>query len=180
MKFQKREVPSSGSDKFVKFKDGESKNVILRGEVYEYKMKWVNNKSILTTPQDPEGKSRFKVNAIVYEAGAFKAMIFEFPLTVYNKLADVNSEYPLDTTKIKITRQGIGTDTEYHILPLAAEKDKLTPNILAQISAIPLNILDTKPSQSTSSSPRMSDFPKDEVDHDFGEPPPEMDSELPF
>lgn len=169
MKFQKRAESSGGSDKFLKFKDGESRNLILRGEVLEHWIKWVNGKGIAVPKDDPSAKSRFKVNALAYENGAFKAYIWEISVQVYNQLASIAEEYPMDQTKIKVSRQGIGMDTVYMILPLVSEKDKLTPAILTQIAAIPLNILDTK-------SPPKSP----EVDHDFGEPPPEMDSELPF
>lgn len=145
MKFQKRtESPGGGSDKFLKLKDGESKTLILKGEIFEYHCKWDGK----TYSPDPGGTSRFRINAIVYEEGKFSAKTWEFPVTVYNQLADINSEYPLDKTKIKLTRQGTGTDTVYHILPLVSEKDKLTPAIISQLDAVTLNILDTKPNPS--------------------------------
>ena len=169
MKFNKREVSSGGgSDKFLKFKDGESKNIILRGEIFEFYNRWVGGKGQACGPNDPGATSRFKVNAIIYEGGAFSAKIWEFPLTVYNQLADINSEYPLESTKIKVTRQGTGTDTVYHILPLVSAKDTLSPAILKHIEAVPMNILDAKPKVQSQ-------------EHDFGPPPPEADDEiLPF
>lgn len=177
MKFQKRDIQSGDgkNDKFLKLKDGESKNIILRGEVYEFWMKWVNGKSVTVQKQDPEAKSRFKINALIYEEGRFKATIWEFPVTVYNQLADVAAEYPLERTKIKLSRQGTGTDTVYHILPLVSEKDKLSPQVLAQIEAVSLNILDTQ-----HPSPSGKIFPKDEDDGGFGDPPPESYDEIPF
>lgn len=139
MKFTKRsESAHGGVDKYIKFKDGESKNLVLRGEVYEFKNKWVNGKGVVCADNDPEGKSRFKVNAILKEGEALVAKIWEFPLTVYRQLGAINEEYPLETTKIKVTRHGVGTDTEYNILPL---KDVVPP----AVAQVDLNILDTKP-----------------------------------
>ena len=139
MKFTKREIKSGGggSEKYLRWQDGESKILILRGEPHEFYMKWVNGKSVMTGPTDPEGKSRFKINAIVSDNGNYSAKIWEFPLTVYNKLSDINLEYALETTAIKVTRQGTGTDTEYHLLPLLKVK---IPNALDRIE---LNTLDT-------------------------------------
>lgn len=170
MKLNKRELSAGGgSDKFLKFKDRESKSVVLRGEIHEFHIKWVNGRSVDALANEPGAMSRFKVNAVAYEEGKFVARIWEISLTVYNKLCDVNDEYPLEKTKIKITRQGTGTDTEYHVLPLVSQKDILSPAILAQIEAVPLNILDAKPKTQTQ-------------DHSFGAPPPESydDESIPF
>lgn len=143
MKFTKREVATGGgNEKYLKWKDGESKTLILRGEVYEFYMKWVNGKGMATTADDPEKKSRFKANAIIADGGNYSAKIWEFPLTVYNKLADINLEYALETTAIKVTRQGMGTDTEYHLLPLLKVK------IPQSLDRIEMNILNTAKSAS--------------------------------
>lgn len=170
MRFQKREVGSqSGSDKFLKLQDGEPRTLCLQGEIYEFYVKWVNKKPIIVNENDPEGNLRFKVNAIVYEDGVFRAKIWEFPLTVYNQLADINSEYPLESIKIKVTRQGIAPNVNYHILPLLSEKDRLTPALLEKIKAVELNLLDLKPKGS----------PAQDWAPDFGEPPPD-DDEIPI
>lgn len=142
MKLPRRDVKSSdgsGSAKYLKFKDGETKNVIFRGEVYEFKNKWVNGKGIICEDNDPEGTSRFKINAIIFEDGTPVVKIWEFPLIIYNKLSDINSEYPLEDTVIKITRQGSGRDTEYQLLPL------IKIQIPKSIDKLDLNILDAKP-----------------------------------
>lgn len=171
MKFQKREVKSSdsgGSDKYLKFKDGESKSVILRGEIYEFKNKWVNGKGVICDANDPEGKSRFRINAVTLEGGQLTVKIWELPLTVYNQLADINSEYPLEKTKLKVTRQGTGTDTVYHILPLLSEKDQITLNIQGALAKLDLHILDNK---------AKAHAPPNGWD---GEPMPSADDSLPF
>lgn len=165
MKFTKRQESSGGgSDKFLKFKDGETQNVIFKGEIYEFHMKWINGKSVLIEATDPEAKVRFKLNAIVSENGAYKAKIWEFPLTIYNKLCDINSEYPLENTVIKITRQGTGTDTEYHLLPL------LKVPVPKALDRIDLNILDAGAKKTPQAPPNGWD----------GEDPGANEPELPF
>lgn len=143
MKFTKREMPTgngNGAGIFMKFKDGESKNGVFRGEIYEFRQKWENGRSLLVATDDPEGKDRFRLNFVVFEDGQFKAKIFEFGLTVYNQLADIADEYDLETTKVKITRRGTGTDTTWTIMPLL--KEPLSPATLGEIEAVPMNILE--------------------------------------
>jgi hypothetical protein len=123
MKFSKREiVQSEGSGLFLKLGDGESVTGVFRGDVYEFYSKWVGNRSQLTTPEDPEGKSRFRLNFVTKEGDRWTAKIWEFGTIVYNQLAELNDEYTLDETKVKVTRRGTGTDTTYSILPLLKEK----------------------------------------------------------
>lgn len=173
MKFQKRTVQSGSGDSafFFKLKDGEAKSGVLRGEIFEFYIKWINNKSVQTTIADPQAKSRFKVNLVVYEEGAFKAKIWEFGVLVYNKIADIAEEYDVTKTKIKISRQGTGTDTEYHLLPLL--KEPLTPSVLSQIEAVKLNILD---------GAKKVEMDADGFPPDFGDPPPgfQAGDEIPF
>lgn len=167
MKFTKRSAPgpSGGVDKYLKFKDGESKNLWLTGEIYEFYMKWVNGKSQVVEPTDSEGKSRFRVNAGLIEDGKPVMKIWEFPLTVYRALGAVNEEYPLETIKIKVTRHGMGTDTEYNVLPLL--RDKIEPALKAQ----DLHILNNKPAQAKPlASPNGWD----------NEPMPDESDEIPF
>lgn len=145
MNFKKREIPKGeGGNLFLRLKDGESIKGVCRGEIHEFHMKWVGNRSQLCEPNDPEAKFRFRLNIIVPENGSFVPKIWEFGLTIYNQLADIAEEYDLEKTKIKITRRGTGTDTVYLILPLL--KEPLTPKQLNEIEAVPLNILEHKES----------------------------------
>lgn len=168
MKFTKRQAPGSsgGTDKYLKIKDGESKSLWLTGEIYEFYMKWVNGKSVNVEPTDPEGKSRFRVNAGMIEDGKPVMKIWEFPLTVYRQLSAINEEYPLETIKIKVSRHGSGTDTEYHVLPLL--RDKIEPSL----KLMDLHILNNKPAQA---KPMAS--PPNGWDN---EPMPEEHDEIPF
>lgn len=145
MKFTKREIPS-GDGKgglFLKFKDGESKVGVFRGELYEYFQVWENGKSQVVSEEHPGAKSRFRLNFVTKEDGEMKVRIFEFGLTVYNMLADLSEEYDLEQTAVKITRRGVGTDTTYMVIP---SKIQPTAVQLKEISSLPLNILEHKES----------------------------------
>lgn len=145
MKLPKKDMPtqeSSGSSLFLRLKDGESVTGICRGEAYEFRQKWMNGKSTLVDESDPEGKLRFRLNFVTPEDGKLTAKIFEFGLVVYGQLSEINDEYPLEKTKIKITRRGTGTDTIYMILPIL--KEPISPKLMKDIEAVPLNILEHK------------------------------------
>jgi hypothetical protein len=145
MKFTKREMPTSNGSNgtmFLKFKDGEAKTGVLRGDIYEFTQVWENGKSQVVEESHPDGKSRFRLNFVTQEDGKFVAKIFEFGLTVYNQLADIAEEYELDKTKIKISRRGTGMDTVWNILPLL--KEPIPPKLLKDLEAVPLNILEHK------------------------------------
>lgn len=144
MKFQKRVLKrlsdGGGSNLFLKIGDGESNKGVCRGEVYEFYQKWEGGRSQVVTADDPSGKSRFRVNLIVEEDGVLVAKIWEFGLPVYNQLSDINEEYDVDKTKIKISRRGSGKGTEWAVLPLL--KEPLSERQLKDISSVKLNLLD--------------------------------------
>lgn len=142
MKFQKREMPAGeGKGTFLKFKDGESKVGVLRGEVYEFFQMWEGGKSQVVPEEHPGAKSRFRLNFVTKEEGEVKAKIFEFGLTIYNQLAEISEDYDLEQTAVKITRRGTGTDTIYMIIPA---KEQPSASQLKTIQAIPLNPLEHK------------------------------------
>lgn len=144
MKFTKREISSSenGNGVFLKLKDGESVTGVFRGEVYEFRSKWENGKSKLVDEKDPEGKTRFRLNFVMREGDKFVPKIWEFGVSVYNQLADINEEYDLTQTKVKLTRRGTGTDTTYSILPLL--KEPIPPKVMKEIEDVILNVLEHK------------------------------------
>lgn len=141
MKFQKREVPEGKGGLFLKFKDGESKVGVFKGEIYEFFQLWENGKSKVVNDDTPGAKSRFRLNFLTKEDGEMKPRIFEFGLTVYNMLAEISEDYDLEKTAVKITRRGTGTDTTYIIIP---SKDQPNANQLKIIDSIDLNILEHK------------------------------------
>ena len=143
MKFQKRDIPT-GDGKgglFLKFKDGESKVGVFRGEVFEFFQVWEGGKSQVVDPDHPMAKSRFRLNFCTKEDGEMKVKIFEFGLTVYNQLAEISVDYDLEQTAVKITRRGTGTDTVYMIIPA---KEQPTASQLKAIQALPINFLEHK------------------------------------
>ncbi len=167
MRFKKREhTESHDGGKFLKLKDGESVQLVFRGEIFERRVKWDGK----TYVEDPSGNSRYKVNAVIFnlETKKFEAKIYEFPPTVYDTLSSINEEMPLEKTKIKITRQGTGTDTNYVIIPLGP----VPANAIAAIEAVSLNILDggSKP------KPKLDE---DGFPPDFGDPGPQASGYMP-
>ena len=152
MKFEKRDMPA-GDGKggtFLKFKDGESKVGVLRGEIYEFYQVWEGNKSHVVDSDHPQAKSRFRLNFVTKEDGELKVKIFEFGLTIYNQLAELSEEYDLEQTAVKITRRGTGTDTVYMIIPA---KDQPNASQLKAIQALPLNILEHKDQPKAQANP---------------------------
>lgn len=143
MKFEKRDIPKGDGTGglFLRFKDGDSKVGVFRGEIYELFQKWENGKAHLVEQSDPEAKSRFRLNFVTKEDGEMRVKIFEFGLTIYNQLAEISEDYDVDKTALKITRRGTGTDTVYILIPA---KEQPTPAQMKSITALPLNILNHK------------------------------------
>lgn len=168
MRFTRREVSNGdgGGNIFLKLKDGESVNGVLRGEIYEFYAKWVQGRGyVLVDESDPEGKSRYRINIIVREENRFVAKIWEFGITVNNQVADIQADLEaakekLDETKLKITRHGGGTSTEYNVL---ASREKMTPKMLKEIAAVPLNILEHKNKPAVPMPDADDDFMKEEL-----------------
>lgn len=154
MQFKKFEVPlkGEGAGMFLKFSDGQTITTILRGEIHEFYTKWEGGKATNVVEGTPGAKVRFSVNAIIHDGSKFTAKVWDFGVAVYNQLSDIHDEYPLSTTKIKITRKGTGLDTTYNILPLLKESDQVTQKQLKEIESIPLNILDKKTSTQTTTT----------------------------
>jgi hypothetical protein len=170
MRFEKKE--KKGNSGFLSLKDGESVKGVYRGEIHEYRVKWENGKYVEVPETDSSRMNRFKLNFITFREGKFIALVHEFGVTIYDQLASIHSEYDLQSTKVKVSRQGsTKDDTVYHVLPLL--KEPLSAALLEQIEAMPLNILNA------SIKMKLPDYPEP---NDFGEPPPEDEGpqNLPF
>lgn len=167
MKFiRQQQETHKGPGKFLKVEDGGSVNGIFRGEIFTFYNKWVNGKGTVCHPDDPGAKPRFKLNFVTYEDGKFIAKIFEFPQTVYNQLADIAEVYPLEKTKVKVTRRGTGTDTVYNFIALTNEP--ISPVTMTQIEAVSLHVLDDK------TQPKQSGVVKQGWADQPGDPGPEL------
>lgn len=117
------------SENFIKLKDKESISGIFQGDPFDYKTHWVQtlkNYAICkgegcehcATGNKPS--TRFRVNFVVKDPSTNKmvARIFESNATTYSSMRELNKDYPLDKTVVKITRNGSGPKTTYQILPV--------------------------------------------------------------
>jgi hypothetical protein len=131
-----------GKELFLKLKDGESVRGLFQGEPRVFTAIW-DGQTYVETPKADGGKFRFSVNILVEENGKWTAKIFEQGAVVYSSLKDLNEEYPLEDTLVKITRNGEKTETTYSILPVPpkAQPDEKT---LKKIKEIPLHSLEKK------------------------------------
>lgn len=144
MKFRNdEELPESGGSKnFLKLKDKESVQGIFMGELHEFFVLWGNNKSREVQEGTPEAKFRFRVNFISKEGAVYVPKIFEQGSIVYKQLRELHEEYDLEKTMVKITRNGLGTDTTYSLLPLL--KHVITKDVAEHLKEIELLPLESK------------------------------------
>lgn len=148
MKFKEHVSENSSGGAFLKLADGESVNGVFVGDIYEFWGKWDGKTTVVAAEGDEGAKLRFRCNFITTEPGTEELVvkIWEFPLMIYNQLKDINEEYPLEQTKMKITRKGVKTNTEYTIMPLVGGKNALKPEQVQLLSKIPLLKLEKKAS----------------------------------
>ena len=174
MEFKSRpKQASGGGDQFLKLIDGESVVGVFRGKIHTFYNKWVNGKSELASPDDPQAKCRHRVNVVIVVDNKPVARVFEFSDPVYDQLAEINNEYPLESIKIKITRMGIDKNTRYSFIPLAKQ-----PVNIKAIEQVELHILNKNQGPEIPSAeppPGWSDFPPPDEEPNF-----EDASEIPF
>lgn len=112
---------------FVKIKDGETVNLILRGRLHAYKIHWGQGKSVpCVGKKDCElcrdgnkAKFRFNANVIVKEGSDYVVKIWEQGWTTFEQLREWGKEMDLEITPIKVSRKGSGqNDTTYLMVPL--------------------------------------------------------------
>jgi hypothetical protein len=147
MKFIKRELPKTdgGSGMFLRFKDGEARVGVFKGEIYEFHQIWEGGKSKVVSDDHPGAKSRFRLNFLSKVDGEMKPQIFEFGLMVYNMLAEISEDYDLEKTAVKITRRGTGTDTTYIIIPAKEQPNAAQLKTLAAIELLTLEHKESTP-----------------------------------
>ena len=143
MKFRSDIPEGGGSKNYLKLKDKESAIGIFRGELHEYAVLWEGQKSSVVAEGTPGAKFRFKVNFVIKDGASYVPKIFEQGLTVYKQLAELHAEYDLETTVIKVTRNGTGTDTTYSLLPLL--KQTLSKEVLKHLGTLELHALEQAP-----------------------------------
>lgn len=149
-----KDLPETGGSKwYLKLKDKESVAGVFRGNPHEFYVVWENGKSNVVDESNPDGKFRFRINFVVKEGDNYAPKIFENSRTVYEMLKELSKEYDLETTVIKITRSGSGTDTTYSLLPLL--KQALTPEATAHLAGLQLLELAPKTAPPQSMSERL-------------------------
>jgi hypothetical protein len=139
MKFRNDLPESGGSKNYLKLKDKESISGIFRGDLMEFYVFWENGRSKVVSQDTPDAKFRFKINFVVKEGAVYVPKIFEQGANVYRQLAELHEEYDLESTVVKLTRNGTGTDTTYSLLPLLKQTiTKETMALLETIELLPL------------------------------------------
>ncbi len=132
---------STGSTKYLKLKDGESVNIILRGNVHRFFSIFGVKGEV--SREMPGAKLRYKVNAIVSIEGKFEAKILEYGKMINDEFYKCSQVCDVTKTKLKLSCRGKGLKTEYFAMPIVNEP--IPPAVMKQIEAVPLNMLDTKP-----------------------------------
>lgn len=173
------------SKHFVKLKDKDSIVGVFRGDPYDFKQHWVGDRSQVCQAKSgpcPECEKknkpgfRFRLNFVTKENGLFLAKIFEQGWNVYEQLKALHQgDYKLDKTIVRITRNGMGKQTSYTIIPIP--KGDVTPAIEKDISSIKLHDLQNLAQEEPGA---LGDAPP-LSDHDFGAfAPHDSSNDIPF
>lgn len=127
-------VEESGSELFVKLKDGEEIIGVFRGEPYCFRQIFKDQTEYPVDAFLKGASFKFKIAFITKDEGKYVAKIFQGSKRVSETLLDAKNEYGLDCT-FKVKRTGSGKDdTRYSIL----FKAKLSPAELKEINSIEL------------------------------------------
>ncbi len=130
----------TSSNSFLKLKDGDVFMGVFRGEPHEFHVRWENSKSIPCLPSNANAKFRCRLNFVVKDAeGKYVPRIWEIGPRVYNQLKELNVDWKLDKTVVKVSRKGKGlNDTEYSITPTKAVVDDKLEALLSQVVLLDL------------------------------------------
>ena len=137
-----RVTKKHATGKFGKLENGRSCLGAFVGGPHAVEVHWLNNASVICTgdgcaqcAQRLPTKARVRMNFFDLGEGAMK--IWEGGSPFFRDLKILKKKYGLDAMAFEITRQGVGKNTKYTILP-----DKpLTPEQKARIAAAPLHDL---------------------------------------
>lgn len=174
--FKSNPKEGGSDDLFVKLKDGEFIEGVFRGAPFEYQIIWddKNNKSIFYTGKE-EGvpRFRFRLNFVIWDAQekAFKAKIFEQGPRFYNQLKDLNTDWPLHSSWVKITRKGEKLNTEYLVVP----KKTIPEEQLKVIRNVDLNKFSAKDFE-----PKQDSEPKEIAKGPLASEPQFTEDDIPF
>ncbi len=133
---QESVVMGHKGDLFLRLKDGDSATGVFKGEFLEFKKIGWGKDSQEFPVTHSEGSLRFRINFVTPE---LTAKIWEFGITTYNILKDINAEMPLEKTKVKISRRGSTKEnTSYTVIPIGPVSEEG----LKKIEGVSLNLLD--------------------------------------
>lgn len=165
MKFPERS--ESRSKHILKMKPEESITGIFRGDIYTFRQHWENKKAFpcleINCPRCDAGQKssfRFQLNFIFKENAVLVSKIFEQGWTVMEQLEELNKDYPLEMTLVKITRKGNGTDTTYTILP--AKDFLVKPAQEKEIAKVQLHVLEPAAAVGAKQAASAVDMPDDD------------------
>lgn len=146
MKFDANPPRGGGGKNYIKLESGQSISGVFRGEPHDFFVHWLDKKSAECSGDSCQhckngdrARFRFRINFVTAENGALIAKVFESNGAVYDQLKALNDECDLEWTKVKITRQGQGQQTNYYVMPLPKQEWK--PETEKQINEIKLNDL---------------------------------------
>jgi hypothetical protein len=148
MKFTEEPTQSSGGGKsmFLKIADGESVYCVLRGDIKVSYSRWTGTTYEPAKKGEQGASMRFKVNAIVAEDKKPVAKILEGGGHLYFDLKNINEEFPLETTMIKITRTGVKQNTRFTV-SVAGPKAQPDEKTMKAIEAVKLHPLESTKGQ---------------------------------
>lgn len=138
--------PSSGGGTFVKF-DQEPVIGVVRGDFVFLQRHFVNKKSLTcpgadscelcqTGKKDDRAQSKFRVNFVQYENGAYASKILEGGKRLYEALQGVGKRVLLNKNAIEIERTGKDSQTQYQVF--LVQNGAVTAEIEAKISKLQL------------------------------------------
>lgn len=146
---------NSNSKNLLKLKGGESVKGVFKGDPYEFRQHWENNKPYPCLGQGlcercangEKASFRFQINIIVKENGESVAKVWEQGWTVFLALKALHEGgYDLEKYLMKISRTGsTKNDTVYSVVPVP--NGLLTPAQLKEIASVKLIQLTDKPQQ---------------------------------
>lgn len=134
---------------FITLKDGEEVVGVCQGEPHVHYNHWdnANKRSTVCIGEDcklcaggDKKKFRFRLNMIVKGTAGLEPKILEGGWKLYNALGEINVEYPLEKTYIKVKRTGkTMNDTVYTVLPSKALLSDETKKMMETMELLPLD-----------------------------------------
>lgn len=133
---------NSGNKNFLKLKNGETVTGIFRGQPYDFRIHWKEGRSMPCASfcelckKGDKPSFRFRINFIINENNVYTAKLFEQGKKVYEMMKNLNQDYDLEKTIVKISRTGEKTSTVYSILPIP--NGTISPQMEQTISQVKL------------------------------------------